>query len=180
MRNKKIGLDLDGVLYPFHKTVYGILTRYHSLSMDYKPFWHFAREIGYMQREITDLVNIAETYLTGKISDINKKAINELVFTGNEIFYVTARPFQMESITKMWLLNQGLPFANNLKIGSHSKIKSVVGYKCDVFVDDRNTVVEEIKNVTRAIMYKADYHYLAYVMEYEYINNLWELVEMEV
>lgn len=78
MKNKKIGLDLDGVIYPFQKVVYDILVSHHFLEMSYKNFWLFARTDGYMQREITDLVNSHDTYLIENISTKTKKQSRNL------------------------------------------------------------------------------------------------------
>lgn len=180
MRNKKVGLDLDGVLYPFQKVVYNILCKHHFLEMSYKNFWLYAKINGYMQKEITDLVHDHDTYLMAEVSTLNKQAITELVLRGNEIFYITSRPSAMETTTKTWLVSQGLPFVDNLRIGSHSKIDSVLEFGCDVFVDDRGHVIEELKNITKAIRYLSDYMYEQEVIGQEYIKSLWELVDMEV
>lgn len=183
MNNKNIGLDLDGVLYPFTRVVYDRMVKHYSETMSYTDFWYYARQKNYMQKIIKMFVNTPEIYLEGNISNINKEVLSILVNQGNELFYITARPKFLMEVTKLWMMENNLPYRKNLMVGQSKKSRAIQDFECDIFVDDREHVIQEIRDKTFAVRYLSDYlregEKEKYLYPYPCIHSLSEIVTLK-
>ena len=93
-----------------------------------------------------------------------------------QIYYITTRPKSARTTTETWIERCGLPYPNNLIITQNKK-PYIAMLECDYFVDDKHKTIDEIKDVTNAILFKSNYMYDEDVEGYNYIETLDELVE---
>jgi len=181
MRNKRIGLDLDGVLYPFPEIAYERIKKEHGLDESLLEFWAKSRKSKYFDAEISAIANDSSTYATGGISLYNIMVLKELVAMSNELFYITARGKKHLQVTQEWMARDGIPQAENLYIGKHHKASLVAELGLDVFVDDREYVIKSVGKVTLALRYFGTYMTEAYWKESPNgISSLGELIGMEI
>lgn len=148
-----LGFDIDGVLYDWHMPVYRYMVNNMQETRDYDQFWievatNKKAENKMLWRNIVlDLTLYNKTAVSKEIikmvNDLSKKY---------EIVYITHRDEQWTRFTTwMWLKSCGFPNYDNLEMSGRPKEKSIEMYKCKYFVDDRDYVLESIKDVTKAI-----------------------------
>ena len=160
MEGKRIGLDLDGVLYPFSTVCFNLINEAHGYKFDEIEFWRRKRSsnrfFGKHREEIDRFVRDPNTYLGAQVDINDIRVLNSLAMY-NEIFYITARSLHLEPVTKLWLMSNGIPHEENLFMGYSDKKDIIKELKIDVYVDDREEIVRDVMKVTDAYLFHAKY-----------------------
>lgn len=144
----RIGLDLDGVLYPWHYSIYRYFTEFKGYSGDIIDFWTNHRD------EITDYyVSLPHLYLDTSPTQDVLTYVPKLAELG-ELFYITARNDDLKGVTQKFFKIYDLPFKENV-IFSKNKAIYVRLNKIDFFLDDLPKHVDELKGITKAYLFKA-------------------------
>jgi len=181
MKNKKIGLDLDGVLYPFAEIAHKVLKERHGFEWGLKDFWARELQVKYYEPEIKAIAQDSNTYCIEEIDPYIPVVLNQLVAMGNTIYYITARGKKHREVTEWWLTESGVPFIENLHLGKHHKAPIAKELGLDVFVDDRDFVVRQVGKVTLALRYYSKYMTEEAWRESEHgISSLGELIGMKL
>lgn len=175
---RTIGLDLDGVLYPWHEIIYDEVKFRKGIEEDYREFWRKAKEEDYHRPLLEQLVEVPMFYNRRNIRSNILNVVNKLAET-YQIYYITTRPESARQATQSWFERCGLPYSNNLIITQNKK-PYIAMLECDYFVDDKHKTIDDIKDITNAILFKSDYMYDEDVEGYNYIETLDELLESEL
>jgi 5'(3')-deoxyribonucleotidase len=175
---RTIGLDLDGVLYNWHGVIHDYLVKFKGEELKYKEFWKRAKEEGYKKDLLCALVEIPMFYTQRNISNHVLEVVKQLA-ENNIIYYITTRPENAEFATKSWIKRSGLPYPDNL-IVTQNKRPHISMLECDYFVDDKQKTIDEIKDITNAILFKSDYMQDEDTKGYNYIESLDELLEVNL
>jgi uncharacterized HAD superfamily protein len=150
----KIGFDLDGVLYPWHKYFYELVSnRYSEYSeMGYRYFWSKVKTFEKEDERLTKLVSLPGLYMKGVIDEDILYYITELS-KRNEIYYVTCRPANATKATIMWMTRNALPSSpENLYMLDESKRDKVIELDLDYYVEDRLEHLEDLKDITNVLL----------------------------
>ncbi len=148
-----LGFDLDGVLYDWHSPVYEYVVQYMGETRDYDQFWIDAATNKKAENKMLwrNLTKDLTLYNKVQVSKHIVKMVNDLS-EKYEIVYITHRDRQWTGFTTWWWLkSNGFPNYDNLEMSGRPKAKSIEMYNCKYFVDDRDYVLESIKDVTQAI-----------------------------
>jgi len=158
---KKIGLDLDGVLYPFSTVCFDIIKEKHGYKFDEIEFWSRTyrsnRFKGKHSKEVDAIVYNPNTYIIQMMLTKDVLILRNLEAMGNELFYITARRNHLQPVTDLWLRASGAPFVENLYVGYKHKTELIKELNIDVYVDDRINIVEDALAVTDAYLFHAPY-----------------------
>ena len=175
---KNIGLDLDGVLYPWHNVIWEYLKNFKGEELGYKEFWKKAKEENYRRVELEALVEVPMFYNQRDIRKYILDVVKKLAET-RRIYYITTRPESARRATMTWLDRSGLPDSKNIII-TQDKRPHIAMLECDYFVDDKQETIDNVKDITNAILFKSDYMQDEDAEGYNYIENLSELLEAEL
>lgn len=186
-KNKKLGFDIDGVLFPFSTVCFELINRKHSYDFGEMEFWsrknRSNRFYGKHREEIERIVADPRTYIEPRVHNVVKEVLWTLADGyNNEIFYITARDKHLEPVTDMWL--DDLPNTENLFIGHHEKTDLIRELKLDFYTDDRAGIVRHaIENIEGidARLFWADYLSYNDVVEsgLPYLFNIKHLLNLE-
>jgi hypothetical protein len=146
----KIGLDLDGVLYDWHKALYNEMVLYEGITVDYRTFW---LEIvpKYSSMKAHNLTSLEHLYS-------NMPPTKELVDYVNylckkyDVFYLTSRPDCVKFTTRASMERWGFANLDKLYLVNGGKRDVVLREKPDVFVDDRDKVIEELCDIVKVVV----------------------------
>lgn len=144
----KIGIDLDGVCYPFEEAI-----RYHLLTatgiagehMPAPTQWHFYEEWGLTVEEFNrhchDAANLNNLFLEHNPYPGVADALQTIHAVGHTIHVITARDYGLPGVaqqqTVQWLRRHGIPFDTI----TFSRDKTVV--RTDWYIDDNtNNVID--------------------------------------
>jgi uncharacterized HAD superfamily protein len=150
----RIGFDVDGVIYDWHMSVYDYGVRYLDVKDTFEDYWNDLISGKYNSIYINNLIK-NPILVTNR--DINPKILDMLNALSREhtIYYVTARPDELNFATKQWFKRNKLPQQENLYITNNGdKVKYIVDHKIDVFVEDREKNAIELKDYTKVILVK--------------------------
>lgn len=139
----RIGIDADGVLYPFEDGLRTYLVDF--VGMDPQQLcsitrWHFYEEWGLSREQFkeyyTDAINVGVLFANPGPYEGTREGLLRLIEAGHTLHVVTARgdtghPGQAEGMTRFWLAMH-LPPISSL---TFSADKTVV--KADVFLEDK-------------------------------------------
>lgn len=169
----KIGLDLDGVLYPWHEGVHTYFRMYRNyVGSEFKfwtEYWPSLPDTthAYMQ-SLTDLYYkfIPETDMLDMLKRLSKK---------HELFYVTSRPESARAITELFLRNFKFPYKENLILATN---KGLVArdLSLDILVDDMTPNLIGIPKNTIGVLVNKPWN-----SDYDFpvrITNILELEQM--
>lgn len=161
MERKRIGLDLDGVLYPFSTICFDIIKEKHNYNFDEIEFWSRTyrsnRFKGKHREEVDAIVSDPNTYIVQMMHPNDVLVLMNLKAMGNELFYITARGNHLQPVTDLWLRASGAPFVDNLYVGYDEKTPLIKLLNLDVYVDDRAGIVQDASAVTDAYLFHAPY-----------------------
>lgn len=136
----KIALDLDGVLYPWQTAVHDWCVRSGLTDVDYHTFWKtwwWTRNTMFFYNVVRDPTLYENHVPTQRLMDFLKD-----LSTRHTIFYITARPPEMERVTERYLSTYKFPNVENL-ILSRSKGIEIVRNRINVMVEDNFKNAEE-------------------------------------
>lgn len=165
-----VGIDIDGVIYPWHYSVY----RYHVENKGYGgnivEFWrdYFPKLGSDYQRYIVNL-DILYDDTTPKPDILNTLPLIAEKFG---IYYITHRPYHTKRMTEKFFNNYNLPFKENL-IFTPDKPAIIRRYNIRYFVDDQGKNLDEVAGITEGYLFPAS-HNVSYRDKYNCVTTLRE------
>ena len=169
-----LGIDLDGVLYPWHDVVYERESLERNLKLTKEDFWKEIHTL-YPGMAEDNLVRIRHYYGVRNIYDKNLELLNELSKT-NTLFYITARHEELRLTTVNWMKRNNLPQRDNL-IFSPIKVIPVVLNDIDIFVEDNLNHAKALSKYCRVIIVESD-HSKHIEHEFEIISDFFKLKDI--
>jgi len=151
-RRGKLGFDVDGVIYPWHEIVVKDMILTGDVPVDTTVRRFFLDIMPNLSTEIQQIiVNNSRYYIRPFLREGAKKVLNHLK-SDWEIYYITSRPYEVESATRAWFRTMGLPNKENVYVVNGGKRPMVELLDLDVFVDDRTSHVEELHDICPVIL----------------------------
>ena len=148
MSNLKIGIDIDGVLYPWHEIVYREIGEDTGLS--FNDFW-----VNYIPSMSEDrqkyIVSIPLYYERALLSEDARTYLPRLAELG-ELFFITARDISLQRITEKFLNKNKVPFKENLFL---EKDKGYLArmLQLNYFVDDFISNYDSVGKTAKAFLF---------------------------
>lgn len=147
----KIGLDLDGVVYPWHEEMYRYFQENRGYSKDIREFWLKDKHLVTAYH-----VSIPFLYLSTTPREDVLHYISKLAELG-ELFYITARHPDLRRVTEKFFQNYQLPFKENL-IFDEDKANHVRLNRIDYFLDDMPKHVDKLLGLTDVYLYEVTHN----------------------
>jgi uncharacterized HAD superfamily protein len=164
----KLGFDLDGVLYDFHRALYTELQIYENIQQTYQDFWTAGYKTYRNNKWWDNIIQLKHIYGTQPA----KKEVVELVNNLSkkyDIYYISNRPATVFDATKNWLTRFRFPKVENL-IQTTDKRSVVQSLGISIFVEDRLENVDKLKDICKVYVVRQPYNE-AYLDGYENIIN---------
>ncbi|HDK25503.1 MAG TPA: hypothetical protein ENG48_00245 [Candidatus Atribacteria bacterium] len=186
LQNKRIGFDLDGVLYNWQSIAFHLINKKHNYKFGEREFWsrkaRSNRFYGKHRQEIEDIASDPNTYFMEELSNINKEVLRILKSKGNELFYITARPEHLRPVTELWLNANEVPDKHNLFMPYPEKTDIIKELKLDVYLDDRDYIIQDALGITNAYLFWATYLSRSDMIKsgLPYLTNLKSLLYLEL
>lgn len=169
-----LGFDLDGVLYPWHRSALVELQVYNNINDSYEEFWggNYKKFPEKFWKEFTKI-----EHLYGNMN-INPEALETLYYFSEKytIYYITNRPREVRFATWSWMRRNKLPQQENL-IFTEDKLPFLVEHNIDLFVEDRIDNAVKLKDVTNLILFRQP-HNREIWDQFTCINSIKELKEI--
>jgi len=147
----KIGFDLDGVLYDWHKVVYDWMVESHSnFDVSYKDFWTDWINQDEHKSVANFLIKTPIFVTKLMMSDTIRNTLWTLAKT-NELFYITARPRAVHFGTSWWIKTSRIPNPENL-LFAKDKLPNIINHGIDYFVEDMTKHALALQNHTKVIL----------------------------
>jgi uncharacterized HAD superfamily protein len=169
-----IGIDMDGVTYPWVKAVYTHWKMYYGYTGDEYYFYQNVDNI--LSKEEQDyIVTIPQIYTSFVPENKLIQLLNKL---GEKfsLYYITARPECVRRVTENYLRDFHFPQDTNL-IFSKDKDTMARLLKLDYFVEDSVKNAEKLKNICTTFLVKTPYNE-TYSGEVPMIDSLYCLEEI--
>jgi len=146
-----IGLDLDGVLYDWHRPVYNYMTIYKGVKESYEEFWHHYKDY---EEDLKYLVTLVDLYDKTIPTKETLKTLSIINGGGHTIHYITSRPEDATLITERYV-NRWYPQAMNLTVTRNGDKPNYIRlYKLDFYVNDRMEENLKLKDVCKIILFR--------------------------
>lgn len=168
-----IGLDLDGVVYPWHSSIERHFREFKNFEGNVRDFWKYFMSLPYDEQMY--YVNIPLFYLDTTPTEDVLTYLPKLAELGT-IYYITNRSPELMPVTRKFFDNFSLPFKENV-VFTNTKTNYVRLFNIQYFLDDRGKNVDEVKGLTDAYLFKA-VHNWEYRDNYNVINSFKEFYEM--
>lgn len=168
-----IGLDLDGVVYPWHDSLYRHFREFKGYEGTEREFWKYVNELPKDVQQY--FVSIPLLYFDTTPTEDVLTYLPKLAELGT-IYYITNRPPEVKSITRKFFDFFKFPFKENV-IFTDTKANYVRLHNVEVYLDDRGKNVDELIGLTDVYLFKA-VHNWAYRDNYKVIYSFKEFYEM--
>lgn len=146
-----IGLDLDGVVYPWHDSIYRYFKEFRGFEGTAREFWKYFMSLPYDEQMY--YVSIPLFYLdTSPTEDV--LTYLPMIASLGTIYYITNRHDELKPATRKFFNNFSLPFKENV-IFTPTKANYVRLLKIDNFLDDRGKNLDELAGLTDIYLFKA-------------------------
>jgi uncharacterized HAD superfamily protein len=146
---KSVGVDIDGVLYDWHRSVYDWHTNFKNYTGSFNEFWtEGVSKFDTAWWEYTCSLDILYS---------DRPPVNDCLFFLNnikdkfEIYYITSRPECVKTTTEQYLKRYKLPFRDNL-ILTDDKVNVARRLKLTYAIDDLPAHVEALSKITKVFM----------------------------
>lgn len=168
----QIGLDIDGVIYPWHDSIYRYFREFRGFTGEEVEFWEYFRSLP--QSTIEYYVSLPMMYLdtTPRASTI--KAIPALAELG-EIHYITSRQPSLHRATLKFFGIYDLPFKENLHF-TEDKASVIRLKRIDYYLDDLTRFIDQVRGLTNAYL-MCQPHNANQREGYEVVNSLKEFYD---
>lgn len=152
---KVLGIDLDGVLYPWHHSAHEYMRLYRNYTGTYNDLWG-TDHLKFTPEDWEFLANIDILYSNMAPTP---DCVNFLKEIGDKftVYYVTSRPEYVRLTTEQYLRRHRFPFTDNLILES-DKVNTARRLKCDYFIDDLPKYLDGLSGVTKVIMIEQPYN----------------------
>ena len=146
-----IGFDLDGVLYDWHGVIYQWMEdNYSGFDVPYAKFWTEWINKEEYKKLATFLVKTPIFVTKIIMSEPMREMLWGLAET-NEIFYITARPQEIQHGTTWWIKTSRVPNPENL-IFAKDKLPHIIENEIDYFIEDMTKHALALQKHTRIIL----------------------------
>lgn len=147
----RLGFDLDGVLYAWHKSALLELQSFHGVKEGYQEFWG-GKWKEFPESFWKEFVKIEHLY--GNMN-IDPEALETLYYFSEDypIYYITNRPREVEFATWSWMRRNKLPQQENL-IFTKDKLPYIVEHEIDLFVEDRIDNALQLMHSTHLVLFR--------------------------
>ena len=164
-----IGVDIDGVIYPWHWSMYRFFCETKGFVGTQKEFWKYFRELDSESQDY--YVSIHTLYGDSSMTEDAIEYLPKLAELGT-LFYITSRPSDVKRQTEKFFDKYEPPFKENL-IFSHDKANHIKVNKIAYFVDDVPANVDKVSPHTKAFLFTQP-HNVEQREGYNIINSLHE------
>lgn len=145
----KIGLDIDGVIYPWHYNLVRYFREFKGYEGDDVEFWNMFESLSSETQNY--YVSLPILYSGSSLTEDAKENLPKLASLG-EIYYITSRIPELEYTTLKFFDEQEVPFKENL-IFERRKSMVIRRYGIDYYVDDQAKYLEEMKGITSSFLF---------------------------
>lgn len=145
----KIGLDIDGVIYPWHYSIVRYFQEFRGFEGSDYEFWDMFNSLSPKTQEY--YVSIPTLYSDSCLTEDAEKYLPLIAELG-EIFYITARDTGLQWLTRKFFDTFEVPFKENLIFEKH-KFNMVRLLGLDYFVDDQGKHLEKMKGITKTFLF---------------------------
>jgi uncharacterized HAD superfamily protein len=145
---KRLGLDLDGVIYPWHDALYTEMQIYENITCSKYEFW--TKVIGSYPKLKQEFLCSIEHLYGNQVPDKRMLPMLRRIAKDWEIYYITTRPPNVEFATQRFLEHYDFPYAENLYL-SDDKTVEARAFGIDVFVEDRTKNLDALSKFCRVI-----------------------------
>lgn len=167
-----IALDIDGVIYPWHYSVYRFFCETKGYSGTQYEFWKFFITLSGEEHDY--YINLPFLYNDTTPHEDVLNTLPKLAELGT-IFYITSRPESIEHITRKFLDSYEMPFRENL-VFTKDKPTNLRLLAIDYFVDDFPKHIESAKGLSKCYLFKQP-HNRDRQEEFECVSTLREFYE---
>jgi uncharacterized HAD superfamily protein len=148
----KIGFDLDGVLYDWHKVIYEWVKDYSTdFDVSYSEFW-----LDWIQKEerkkLANFLCKTPIFVTNLIMSESLRKMLWSLALENELFYITSRPKEVRFGTEWWIKTSRIPNPENLIFAFDSKLPYIIDNEIDYFVEDMTKHAIALRDHTQVIL----------------------------
>lgn len=168
-----IGFDIDGVLYPWHGSIYRYFTEFKNYADSYTEFWTHYWHIPSVQEYISYLTTVPIFCEDSNPVNGALELLNSLDSEGHTIHYITNRPDEVILATHHYLQSHKFPQNENLYIGK-DKPTYARGVNLNLFIDDREKNIIEMTPVCLSILVAQPWN-VDYQDKYPTIHNIREV-----
>lgn len=169
----RIGLDIDGVLYPWHDSIYRYFQEFKGFTGEQRDFWLYFRQLP--ERTQDYYVSIPLCYLDTMPSKDVLTTLPLLAELG-EIHYITSRKSELVWATLKFFDIYELPFKENLTF-SANKAEIIRLHRVDYYLDDIPHYIDQVKLLTKAYLMRVP-HNFDQRDGYETVGSLREFYEV--
>lgn len=146
---KRIGLDLDGVLYDWHLSVYEYFCLYKGFSGSQNKFWY--EESKAVPDNVWEFICSIDTLYSNVLPSKDCKDFIASIKDKFTLYYITSRPLSAKLTTEQYLRRHHFPFQENL-IFTQDKVSVARLLKLDYMVEDMPRNVIDLSKVVLTIM----------------------------
>lgn len=160
---RSICIDIDGTMTnPYFFLPYlNKITGKNISDKDYTSI-NWNKIFGSEFSDIYDSFDDKFTYVYEEayLMDGVKEVIDELILSGDEVHYVTARSRDIDSVTKSWIDSQGLDGSKVVSLsGNLGKVETAKKLRCDIFIeDDPENAINLSKEGFKVILFDTNYN----------------------
>lgn len=146
----RIGLDIDGVIRPWHISMYRYFQIHKNFQGTEEQFWEYFIDLPSSSQEYYVSIPILymDTIPTKDVLEFVPK-LSEL----GEVYYITACPPDVAWATEKFFDIYEMPFKENI-VYSKDKATIIRAKRIDIFLDDLPHNVESVQNLTDAYLFK--------------------------
>lgn len=168
-----IGLDIDGVVYPWHESIYRYFREYRGFTGSAREFWTYFMGLPHDVQEY--YVSIPTLYLDSVPTPDVMTYVPKLAEVAT-IYYITSRSSALWWATKKFFSIYDLPFSENV-IFTKDKVNYVRELKIKYFLDDLPRNVDALLPVTDVYLFKAAHNW-EHRDAYKTLNTMKEYYEL--
>lgn len=150
-----IGIDLDGVLYPWHDIVYQRECLDHGWNLTNSEFWSRIHSL-YSGLSEENLVKTRHYYGVANIDQRNLDLLNKLD-KDNQLFYITSRDKELEFVTNNWMKRNNIPQRENLIFTKDKKIHVLLN-NISIFIEDNIKNALELNPYCKVVIVRSEYN----------------------
>lgn len=150
----KVGLDVDGVLYPWHSSLERYFRIHKGFTGTSQELWKLFRS--FSKEKQAYYVSIPLLYSdSSPIAGVQEflPKLAELA----EVYYITARSPELERVTVAYFDKYSFPFKENL-IFSKDKATPIRLHRVEYFLDDSPKQIDKISGITKAFLFPAPHN----------------------
>lgn len=169
----RVGLDIDGVIRPWHESMYRYFQVHKNYEGDESAFWDYFRSLP--EHAQSYYVSIPLMYLDTMPREDVLVYVPKIAEVA-EIYYITSCGASLWWATEKFFDMYNLPFKENI-IYSADKSTHIRLLRLDYFVDDLAKYLEDAKGITKVYLFKA-VHNRADRERFPVVNSMKEFYEI--